>query len=281
MLGLERKIDFSLTSKSYSTARRVEGDEEIAKSLIYDVCVFLMHNSYEMLNSYHKSSSKYCKIGETRDLKVRCKKGRQLIETHLQLFVVDTDMNYHEQSGLNLFVWERTINLQERNTLSCLTTWDFQQLQLTERDSIKILTISKNSFDALCRFQKTLEARTREEAKARRKAKALREERAREKAKASWEAGAPEREMARKRRERARQKEKERMSKPLTSKQKKELRKWEKARQKEQERLIKKEKKEQKEIFRSLKLRTWSEEERDMIKELESENEMPLCCTLY
>ncbi len=179
MFAIERKVDVSIASKHYSTVTKVEGDERISRSLLYEMFTFLYLHSFDK-DGYDSDGNikkwQYCKLGEKRDIKESCDKGIHLIKTHLQLYVVDSKVNYHEETNLNKFTWERTVNLEERSTVLCLTDRQFEYLSANANGTLKILTICKSSYRALKRFRKTLEVRAREEARAR---EAIREEKAR------------------------------------------------------------------------------------------------------
>ncbi len=126
--------------------RTLNGDKEVSESTLGKLARFLLNNNYEQ--NYDKQMLRNLTITPLSADEVRF--GISLIHEHPLVTVVENELNESESGG-TLVTMERTISVRDIHQFGIASDSGIALANLEAGASIKIITVSKQAFDALDR----------------------------------------------------------------------------------------------------------------------------------
>jgi len=154
MLVEGNKLSATVSSANYEHVTATNDDAEITANVIKGVAEFML-----------KSTSDYNAVAVFNQLKARpithekCTIVRKLIDELPMISVVPSEVNYHQQSGLYKFYWERSLRLDDEELIGLIGEEGVEALRgKTTSMTIDLLTISQSASDALNRYTEKLRA---------------------------------------------------------------------------------------------------------------------------
>lgn len=143
-LARQREISVGIDSKQYRSVTLENDEKKIAADVISNVANFVMNqvNDYDARRALSQLKAMPLCLEQ-------CELVNKLIEDHPGIMVVENEVNYHEESGLYKFCWERTLNINSSDTLALIGEEGIAALRQQGKVSLELLTITNTANNAL------------------------------------------------------------------------------------------------------------------------------------